>query len=59
MEKIITIDLDDVIGLSFEGFLDLLEERCGGNVLEDISYKVIGGGGSGIVVQVNAKEVEL
>ena len=39
----IALDLDEVIGLDLEGFLDLISVRAVGNeLLMDIDYRIIG-----------------
>lgn len=38
---IITVDLDELLDHSFEGFLDLIAERAGVPLLTDITYRAI------------------
>jgi hypothetical protein len=43
MQKIVKVDLSDIIGTSLEDFLDILSNAAVGNdLLMDISYKVVG-----------------
>lgn len=43
IKKIVEVDLEDIIELDAEGFLDLLsEESTGSSLLSDIQYKAVG-----------------
>jgi len=43
VEVTIALDLEDVIHHNYEGFLNLLSEKAvGSQLLEDISYKLVG-----------------
>ena len=57
--KQILVDLNELIGIDLEGFLNLLEERCGASVLEDISYSVVGALEGDIVIEVSGRKVAL
>ena len=59
MTKIVHLDINDVIGTDLEGFLNLLEEKCGEDVLEDISYQVVGAREGMIQVEVTANVPQL
>jgi hypothetical protein len=59
LEKIIRLDLNEIIGRDLEQFLDLLEEKCETDgILEDISYQAVGIDNGDILVKVNAKVVQ-
>lgn len=57
MKKIVTIGLEEIIGADLEGFLNLLEGKCGENILEDIKYRVVGEQQGAILVEVIANEI--
>lgn len=46
----VEVDLDDVIGLNLEGFLDLISEKAGEPLLTDINYEVLGTTQDGMIV---------
>jgi hypothetical protein len=54
IEVAVALDLDDIVGVEYEDFLDLLEQKVlKTGVLCDFSYKLAGAEGDGLVVVVN------
>lgn len=39
---IVKVDLHEILATDFEGFLDILAEKCGDPLLTEIDYKVVG-----------------
>ena len=48
--KVVSVNLDDIIGNNLEGFIDLIAEYTGYPCLEDISYKAVGVGEDGYIL---------
>lgn len=54
--RTVEVTLDEVINNDFEGFLDILAERFGNTLLQDIKYKVIKNEGDTIFIEVTGYE---
>lgn len=53
IEGVVNIDLDDIISVDLEGFLDILSKRLTGSpLLMDISYEVVGNDGNTLKIKV-------
>ena len=59
MTQTVLVDLDEVIGLNLEGFLDLLTGLTGTDmILSDIHYRVVGVKDGLLEIEVTADEVQ-
>jgi hypothetical protein len=56
VEGVVAIDLDEIVGLDLEGFLDLLSERLIGNpLLMDTAHRVAGSLGDTVFIRVDGQ----
>jgi hypothetical protein len=60
IQKIVKIDLDDIIGGNIETFNDMANEQAAPDkILSDISYKIVGFGPQTLHIEVDAEVNEV